>query len=150
MKMLKNQEKGRTLVEMMGVISIISLLSITSIGGYNYLTSKWKISGLEDALLKTVLVVDGSQVRTIKALDRFLVQSMKGFDASASKVDTCELQDRHNNQCYRITFNGVDKKIVSYFEDLEVSQYRVNKGETDASSGKLIIEFASNKVLSGN
>ena len=84
MKMLKNQEKGRTLVEMMGVISIISLLSITSIGGYNYLTSKWKISGLEDALLKMVLVVDGSQVKTIKALDRFLVQSMKGFDASAA------------------------------------------------------------------
>ena len=54
-----------------------------------------------------------------------------------------------------VLINGIkpgveSKKIISYFEDLEVSQYRVNKGETDASSGKLIIEFASNKVLSGN
>ena len=92
MNILNKNEKGRTLVEMIGVVSIIGLLSITSISGYNYLTSKWKISGMEDALLKTVLLVEGAQLKTMNALDRFFGQSMKGINASADQIDSCVLQ----------------------------------------------------------
>ncbi len=147
MKVLNKNEKGRTLVEMMGVISIISLLSITSIGGYNYLTSKWKISGMEDALLKTILVVEGSQVKTMKALDRFLSQSMKGVNASSSQINSCELETKRNQYCYRITFTDLDSRVVSYFEELEVSQYRTNKELSDQDNKILAIEFASSKDL---
>ncbi len=147
MNILNENEKGRTLVEMMGVISIISLLSITSIGGYNYLTSKWKISGIEDALLKTILVVEGSQVKTMNAFDRFLAQSMRGTNASSSQIQSCALKTRRNKYCYRITFEDLDSRIISYFEGLEVSQYRTNQDLTDQDNGTLVIEFASSKNL---
>ena len=147
MKVLNKNEKGRTLVEMIGVVSIISLLSITSISGYNYLTSKWKISGIEDALLKTVLLVEGAQVKTMNALDRFFGQSMKGINASASQIGTCALKTNRNKYCYQITFSDLDKRIVSYFEDLEVPQYRTNKNLTSKESKTLVIEFASSKDL---
>ena len=147
MNVLNKNEKGRTLVEMMGVISIISLLSITSIGGYNYLTSKWKISGMEDALLKTILVVEGAQVKTMNAFDRFLAQSMKGINASSSQILSCTLETKRNKYCYRITFEDLDSRVISYFQELEVSQYRVNKELTDKDDGILAIEFASSKNL---
>ncbi len=141
---LKKNEKGRTMVEMMGVISIISLLTITSIGGYKFLTGKIRISNMEDALLKTVLVVEGGQVKTIEALDRFLGHSMKGLNAQAAPLATCALSDRRYSHCYKITFTNLDRTIVSYFKENEVKEYKV--GNTSGGT-TLVIEFASSKRL---
>ena len=146
MNFLRKDEKGRTLFEMIGVISIISLLTVVSIGGYNYITRKWKENLIEDALLKTLLVVDGAQVRSMTALNRFLTQSMKGIKAEASKIYTCgDLQTRRNPYCYQIKFSNLDENIVSYFKDSEETSYRVNQNTSKDKT--LFIEFSSNKNL---
>lgn len=144
MKILKN-ENGRTMVEMIGVISVIGLLSITSIGGYNILNRNWEVSRMEDALLKVLLVVEGGQVKTMNALNRFLGQSMPGIDATAAQINICAKKDRRHPHCYKITFPDLNENIVTYFKENAPKEYAVN--ESLSQDEQLVIEFSSSKNL---
>lgn len=145
MKILKRNEIGRTMVEMMGVISIISLLTVTSIGGYNVLNRNWKISKIEDGLLKMILVVEGGQAKTMDALDRFLDQALSGMTIETSRIDNCDQQDRRYQHCYRIEFSSLNENIVSYFIENESTKYDTNLQMS--ADDNLVIEFASSKEL---
>lgn len=42
--MYKNWEKGRSMIEMLGVLAIIAVLSVGGIAGYSQALEKWKIN----------------------------------------------------------------------------------------------------------
>ena len=42
--MYKNWEKGRSMIEMLGVLAIIAVLTVGGIAGYSKAMEKWKIN----------------------------------------------------------------------------------------------------------
>ena len=42
--MYKNFEKGRSMIEMLGVLAIVGVLSVGGIAGYSKAMEKWKIN----------------------------------------------------------------------------------------------------------
>ena len=48
MKLLKNTQSGRSMVEMLGVLAIIGVLSVGGIAGYSKAMNKYKISKTTD------------------------------------------------------------------------------------------------------
>lgn len=145
MRLMKKQEQGRTLVEMMGVISLIGLLTVLSIGGYRFVNGNLSASKIDDALLKSILVVDGGQVKTLTGLDRFYSQAMPGKTVNVESISSCDNKTAAKKYCYKVTLTGESESMSDYFLDSEASEYKVDK--TATKEGTIVFEFASNKRL---
>ena len=50
MKLLKNEQSGRSMVEILGVLAIIGVLSVGGIAGYSKAMNKFKINKTSDQI----------------------------------------------------------------------------------------------------
>lgn len=86
---LNKQEIGRSLVEMLGVLSIIAILTITSLYGYNYAIDKYRANETINELTQYALIVDGQvlQNRAVFDLSELGETTRLGYPITAYLLD---------------------------------------------------------------
>lgn len=86
---LNKQEIGRSLVEMLGVLSIIAILTITSLYGYNYAVDKYRANETINELTQYALIADGQilQNRTVFDLSELGETTRLGYPITAYLLD---------------------------------------------------------------
>lgn len=147
--MYKNWEKGRSMIEMLGVLAIIAVLSVVGIAGYSKALEKWKINKTLEgySYLTQGLMEHIDNLRVLQPTDdtriHYLLETIKGLnlipegwstqnqiltDTTGSSVTVFA---RNNHLVYDIALG------TSSFDDS-------NNIRSDNFSVKLCREFISN------
>ena len=115
----KKNEFGRTMIEMLGVLGVVGLLSVAAIQGYRFINLSLEISQIEDTLYKGLSLVNGKQITTLADLENFFKKARlaKGRNFSVEKVTCPDENEGSSNgrKCYGVRFSQLNKNIVEHF-----------------------------------
>ncbi len=117
MLLKKKTDLGRTMIEMLGVLGVVGLLSMAAIQGYRYLNLHFELSQIEDAVYKGIALVESRQINKISDLEAFFEKTKMGMGREfyVEKVD-CSTEKR-GVHCCALVFPNINKNVVSHFLD---------------------------------
>ena len=114
---MKNCETGRSMIEMLGVLAIIGVLSVGGLAGYNKMLSQYKVNtSLEQVGMIASKIsaygsgadtYDGLSVESARKLGAPVADSNPydgGIDVRASQIESANSNDK---QAYVIVFSGL-------------------------------------------
>jgi type II secretory pathway pseudopilin PulG len=84
-KMMNTNESGRSMVEMLGVLAIIGVLSIGGIAGYTQAMRKYRVNEAVNAITMGAVMCTTEQTAGVAALEREGV--ITGFSCSENTVN---------------------------------------------------------------
>ena len=112
MKQFAKQEQGRSMVEVIGVISIIGLLTMATIHTWGYLNALFVSQRVSDIVLKSVLAINTGVVDDADDLKRFYQRYLPEYNVSRTEKE-CENKKKKNDCTYLVVFSDLNPKIVS-------------------------------------
>ena len=88
---MKNLQKGRSMIEMLGVLAIVGVLSIGGLAGYTMAMNRWRANTITDYVTRCVVVsqtngVDGKPTKDASCPD-VLSEAVPGFITGATIAD---------------------------------------------------------------
>ena len=109
--MLKKQETGRSMVEMLGVLAVIGVLSVAGIGGYTTAMNKHRANELLNEASKraAIIAVQAMQGREILSIAEFP-------NNEALKFSTEVTHDKTNKQ-FTLTITGVSEEVCQQMQN---------------------------------
>ena len=115
----KKLESGRSMVEMLGVLAIIGVLSVGGIAGYSLAMRRHRANGIVDLASKYALVTYGKCLK--KVLD-YGGDINSCYDPNNNSFETADLGDepagvREVDTPYFSNDTGVDTVLFSFFFD---------------------------------
>ena len=148
--MYKNFEKGRSMIEMLGVLAIIGVLSVGGIAGYSKAMEKWKADKAisEYSYLIAGLMEHKSSLSKLEANQSYgtdladFAEAANLVPQSWKKVDALGFNDTYGNRIHTYTNNNKDIAIDFYLGGYEENENtgRVSK----AFNTKVCEEIFSN------
>ena len=141
MKKLNIQnEQGRSMVEMLGVLAIIGVLSVGGIAGYTSAMNKHRANETVDCLMKRAIIVSGQ---------RLLGQagSLSGYADSSPYTITLSGASG-NASTFTMTAASVPQKVCEKIRALQWSATNITSGE--CTEGNNTMTFLFNNDLSDN
>lgn len=147
--MYKNWEKGRSMIEMLGVLAIIAVLSVVGIAGYSQALEKWKINKTLEgySYLTQGLMEHIDNLRVLQPTDdnskHYLLETIKGLNLIPGgwSIQNQILTDTTGSS---VTVFTRDNHLVY---DIELGTHSFddsNNIRSDNFSVKLCREFISN------
>ena len=112
-------QSGRSMVEMLGVLAVIGVLSIGGIMGYNYAIAKTKSNSIMNELTLRAMALSASLERTTPTVNTPLTMEM-GTVFQMGYATTAKMSV--NPEYFEITVQGVDKKIC----ELTLTDYNLS------------------------
>ena len=120
MKNMHSQETGRSMVEMLGVLAIVGVLSVGGIAGYSQAMSKFKVTKAMDqvqTIITNIRTLYASQ-RTYTSLTPVQAQAMgilteesidgsKGLNPFGGEIQFGVGNSVGNNRTFTITYTGL-------------------------------------------
>ena len=113
---MKNLQKGRSMIEMLGVLAIVGVLSIGGLAGYTMAMNRWRANTLTDYVTRCLVVsqtrgVDGRPAAGA-ACEDVLNEGLPGF------VDSVEIQNyAPDTDETRILVTGVSDTVIPVLTD---------------------------------
>ena len=156
--MCKNPEKGRSMIEMLGVLAIIGVLSVGGIAGYYKAMEKWKVN---KAVADYTYLIQGlieQRISIIKSKSKIgeeglvdFVQSTNLTPPSWKKIDDAWISDEYGNDIHLYkTESGIFNLPVRITFDIALGGYYLNSDNNKTSpnfSEKLCSEIYKNLVV---
>ena len=122
--MTKNHETGRSMVEMLGVLAVIGVLSIGGIAGYNYGMDRWRANEtINDIMLRGVDIM----TQTARGIEPNL-ESEWGTKGSVYNMEA--IHDDTNN-VWGVVVDGVPSNVCKMIGDALKSTATVYVGNTE-------------------
>ena len=84
---MKNIESGRSMIEMLGVLAIVGVLSIGGLAGYTMAMNRWRANSLSDYTARCVVVAQTKGVTgtpSLGACESIMSEAIPGFVTSVS------------------------------------------------------------------
>ena len=132
---------GRSMIEMLGVLAIIGVLSVGGIAGYSKAMEKFKLTkALGDySMLINGLIEYKDNIRKIKTNDSLyglvdVVLSLNLVPETWKKVSAMHVNDNYGN-VLRIYSNNMDSENVFYVVDFYLGGTKTSDKGTEVSSG---------------
>ena len=125
--LMKNEQSGRSMVEMLGVLAIIGVLSVGGISGYSKAMAKYKLTKAQDQLTMMIMNIRTAYVTSpgypglnnalagdYKLVSQEMVVSQGGSNLISAFggeviVSAVKGADGTANGAFQITFNGLGK-----------------------------------------
>lgn len=110
----KKAEQGRSMVEILAVLSIMTVLSLGAIGGYNYLNTSYQASKIKDGIMKLQTLIEARQVRTEYDVRKFLKKAAVPYVAimEDGKYKVAQATDPTGfHKTMTITFQDVPERM---------------------------------------
>ncbi len=132
---------GRSMIEMLGVLAIVGVLSVGGIAGYSKAMEKFKLTkALGDySMLINGLIEYKDNIRKIKTNDSLyglvdVVQSLNLVPETWKKVSAMHISDNYGN-VLRIYSNNMNSDYVFYVVDFYLGGTKTSDKGTEVSSG---------------
>lgn len=125
--LFKNEQSGRSMVEMLGVLAIIGVLSVGGISGYSKAMAKFKLTKAQDQLSMMIMNIrtafatspgyPGLNVTTAidyKLVSQEMVASSKALInafGGTTLVSAVKGADKTENGAFQIVFQGLGKDV---------------------------------------
>ena len=91
MKLLKNTQSGRSMVEMLGVLAIIGVLSVGGIAGYSKAMLKYKINNTLDELSHALAFVIETKAKDQDSYLESVIAKDLGLECEVDENNYCKL-----------------------------------------------------------
>ena len=154
MTMIKTNESGRSMIEMLGVLAIIGVLSVGGIAGYSKAMNKFKTNQVADNVSMLVANIKTlyAQQKTYDGLDESSAVSMGvvpdelGTDGSkltnafngSVKIREASSTTASDKKAFTLTFNGLSKEACLTLA--------TNDWGSGYSSGLIYIKAAKDEI----
>lgn len=116
MKQNLKQEKGRSMVEMLGVIFIIGVLTMATVNVWGYVNALFAGQRFSDTVLKSILAINGGSIHDEAGLTRFYKRYLPEYNVSGSTV-LCENKKFEDDCRCTVTFTGVKDRLINRIKD---------------------------------
>lgn len=104
-------QSGRSMVEMLGALVIIGVLSVGAIGGYSYAIDRHKANQtINDIMLMGVDIINQNDRNTIPSLSEWGTKTTIGYDFEV-------IPNPENNSQYGIQITGVPSRVCKMVAD---------------------------------
>lgn len=104
-------ESGRSMVEMLGVLVIMGLLSLGGIWGYQYAVSAYNAAQIQDIGAKAKVLASAKRARSTQSLEKFLNKTpMRAYQPTVEIEETTTALGRIQ-RIYKITLHQVPNHI---------------------------------------
>ena len=132
-KMNINKESGRSMVEMLGVLAVIGVLSIGGIAGYTYGMNKYRSNEVLNSVSQMAIVA--SQQRTLNPDKAINLSEFRNKTVYPFTTDIADLADTQ----FAIKFTGIpkqtcDRLLADSMEYMTATDIDVNGTQIDESS----------------
>ena len=150
--MYKNFEKGRSMIEMLGVLAIIGVLSVGGIAGYSKAMEKFKVNkAISEYSMLILGLID--QIESFHSITGSLYVGVVDVAISAglipnswNKLDSISINDAYGNRM-QLFVNTYEKIFVIDFYLGGTTKHEDNKIYSDNFSTKLCEELFSNLAV---
>ena len=150
--MYKNFEKGRSMIEMLGVLAIIGVLSVGGIAGYSKAMGKFKVNkAISEYSMLILGLID--QIESFHSITGSLYVGVVDVAISAglipnswNKLDSISINDAYGNRL-QLFVNTYEKTFVIDFYLGGTTKHEDNKIYSDNFSTKLCEELFSNLAV---
>ena len=117
------QESGRSMVEMLGTLAIIGVLSIGGIAGYSYGMDKYQASTIiNDVMLRAIDIMSRSEISTD--------DNLSGWSTTTAGKYTIRLEDETTG----IQVSGLPKRLCEMVFDGLINQSTIKIGSVEYDS----------------
>ena len=130
----KENSNGRTMVEIIAVISIVGLLSIIGFSSFGFVSTNIKYNNIDDVVLKSITQINGGQIREIEFLERFMEKALPGHSVDVSETALGSIAT------YSVSINNVGSKVIKMFRNESRREYRYSNASS-SDSEILKLEF---------
>ena len=112
-KYFKKIEHGRSMVEMLGVLAIIGMLSLGSVWLYDYASKFYEANHIQDSLGKAKNLADVNQSPThIREVERLLRQTVGKYNPQIQQTEIRNPSTGDGQKMtYTVTLQEVDERV---------------------------------------
>ncbi len=105
-------EHGRSMVEILGVLAIIGMLSLGSVWLYDYASKFYEANHIQDSLGKAKNLADVNQSSThIREVERLLRQTVGQYNPQIQQTEIRNPDTDGQKMTYTVTLKEVDKRV---------------------------------------
>ncbi len=105
-------EHGRSMVEMLGVLAIIGMLSLGSVWLYDYASKFYEANHIQDSLGKAKNLADVNQSPThIREVERLLRQTVGQYNPQIQQTEIRNPDTDGQKMTYTVTLQEIDERV---------------------------------------
>ena len=107
-------ERGRSMIEMLGVLAIMGLLAVGGIWGYQYAMNTYRAGQIQDVMTQAKALTVTKRTASQNSLSSFLEKTATaGLNPAVNIVETTDASGR-TIRVYTITLNNVDEQVQRF------------------------------------
>ena len=107
-------ERGRSMIEMLGVLVIMGLLAVGGIWGYQYAMNTYRAGQIQDVMAQAKALTVTKRTASQNSLSSFLDKTATaGLNPAVNIVETTDASGR-TIRIYTITLNNVDEQVQGF------------------------------------
>ena len=134
---MKNNETGRSMVEMLGVLAIIGVLSVGGIAGYTMAMNKYKANEILNTASQAVILAKAYAGGTGLATDASKTAADLGLLAPAGIKAASDIKVTNKSTGYEVDLTNVDNanvcSAITSAAPSDATVYKVNSCSTGAA-----------------
>ena len=142
---IKFNEHGRSMVEILGVLVIIGILSIGGMAGYEYAYSSYQASQIQDAVSKAKLIAkQGGRKSRFSSVKKFVEETLGKYKSITGTDESHPLVIYENDEytifIYGVS-NGICEKLVAKHEVFNSMGISVSPQECSGEDEDMFFTF---------
>jgi len=150
----KLNETGRSMVEIIGVLVIMGLLSIGGMAGYDYAYSAYQASQIQDAVSKAKLIAkQGGRKSRFSSVKKFVEETLGKYKSATGTDETHPLVMYENDE-YTIFIYGISnsicERLVAKQEVLNSMGISISHQACNGDGEDMFFTFNKTDLFSGN
>ena len=108
---MMNNENGRSMVEMLGVLAIIGVLSVAGIAGYTMAMNKYKANELVNVASQLAVMAEAQYVNTSTALTGYDATKL-GLSGTVGGIAVSDIKASYDGATGTITLTGLSNDSI--------------------------------------
>ena len=149
--LIKQLERGRSMIEMLGVLMIIGILSLIGIWTYDYASKYYESNKIQDVIARSKALSDVNQSSThIYEVERFLRQNAPRYAPKVQQEEVRNSSNDNSKMTYTITLQQVQENVCkmefnneSSFESMGVTIVSPTSAEGCSGYTDMVFEFST-------
>ena len=151
---IKFNEHGRSMVEILGVLVIIGILSIGGMAGYEYAYSSYQASQIQDAVSKAKLIAkQGGRKSRFSSVKKFVEETLGKYKSITGTDESHPLVTYENDEytifIYGVS-NGICEKLVAKHEVFNSMGISVSPQECSGEDEDMFFTFNKTEFAPSN
>ena len=128
---MMNNENGRSMVEMLGVLAIIGVLSVAGIASYSMAMKKFKANEILNAASQTIILAESKAETSGEAQTAFTAENV-GYTSKIGGIDPDKISVNTANHTVTITGSDLEDQIEAASGCI-IGNYKILAGSTCTS-----------------